>query len=355
MIKTVDSRENKAAQLLLRVIPNQLNPRADFDVVRVSYGASTWAFLPIWVGEGLPADAKRGQSELDRVSNLRPFEIPVVLARRISPGAREILENADCSWADASGRAHIEVPGHLYITRLDPIPADRPRSFAWTAAASAIAETLLTWRVRQGLDANAAIDRVTEIAPVADVSLAHTARVLRQFDELRYTFKTGAERGTSATRELRDPGRMLSDWAAHNGYQEGSGALAEFHVPWRDTEESVSTLVNALAEWDWAVTGGVAADRIAPFVTNVSTLDIYVPASHFRAMVDRLAKEPNVTPVDSGGRIRLLAAEPYMFHLADEVRGVRTAPSVRVYADLLRQGARSAEAAEHLREVAIGF
>lgn len=349
------SRENRAVQVLLRVLPERLNARADGDVVRASDDEDTWAFLPIWVGEGLPADAKRAQNEIARIADRESLHIPVVAARRISPGAREILDNEGVSWADASGRAHIVVPGRLYITRLDPIPAERPRAFTWSAAAGAVAETLLMWRVRQGREGSEPIDRVTEIAPIAGVSLAHTARVLRQFDELRYTVKTGAERGTSAMRELRDPGRLLSDWAAHSGYVSGSGQVAEFHVPWREIEDSYFPLINAFAGSDWAVTSEAAADRIAPYLTNVPTLEVYVPAGQFFAMVDRLSEEGELTRVESGGRIRILAADPYFFRLTDDVRGVRMASVVRIYADLLHHGGRSAEAAEHLREVVIGF
>ncbi len=348
-------RENRAVQVLLRVIPEELNARVDGNVVWVSQDGATWSLLPLWVGEGLPADAKRAQSKLAHVSNSESFDIPVVTARRMSPGAREILDHQGFSWADASGRARIVVPGQLYVTRLDPIPVDRPRSFTWSAAVAAVAETVLALHARHGRNVNVPIDQVTEIAVVAGVSQAHTARVLRQFDERGYTAKTGAERGSSATREFRDAGRMLSDWAAHSGIVSDSGQVADFHVPWREVEDSLFPLTNAFAGWDWAVTSEAAADRIAPYLTNVPTLEVYVPAGHFFAMADRLSKEIDVTPVESGGRIRILASEAHIFRLTDEVKGARTASTVRVYADLLRHGGRSSEAAEHLREVAIGF
>ena len=51
----------------------------------------------------------------------------------------------------------------------------------------------------------------------------------------------------------------------------------------------------------------------------------------------------------------LSAADPYVFRLTREARDVRTVSPVRVYADLLRGRGRTAEAAEYLRETAIGF
>jgi hypothetical protein len=352
---TVASRENSTSvSTLLRAIPEELRPEWDGLTVRIVHGQAEWTFRPVWVGEGLPADAKRGRDEIAHGIGAPPDAIPVVTARRISPGAREILESASLSWADASGRAHIDVPGRLYIARFEPIRADAGREFKWSAAADAIAETLLTWRVHQPGEEAMPVAKVTEVAQTADVSLAHAARVLRHFDEQRYTAKTGAERGRSATRELREPGRMLSDWAGHHAASAWPGGV-EFHVPWREPQQTVSMLAEVLSGEEWALTGEVAADRIAPYLTSVPTVDIYVPMGALSHAVDELALHPEAVEVESGGRVRIHPADPYLFRLTQEVRGVRTVSPVRVYADLLRGRGRSREAGEYLREVAIGF
>jgi hypothetical protein len=185
---------------------------------------------------------------------------------------------------------------------------------------------------------------------------AHVARVLRQFDEQRYTVKTGAERGPTAIRELRDPGRMLSDWAGHYVAADEPGGGVEFHVPWRDTTQSIELLGDAFAGMDWAVTSEVAADRIEPYLTSVPTLEAYVPHQGFAEARAQLAALPNAREVDTGGRIRLFPADPQVFRLAEEeAESLRLVSAVRVYADLLRHGGRSAEAAEQLREASIGF
>jgi hypothetical protein len=99
----------------------------------------------------------------------------------------------------------------------------------------------------------------------------------------------------------------------------------------------------------------VAADRIAPYLTSVPTVDIYVPMGALSHAVDELALHPEVVEVESGGRVRVHPADPYLFRLTQELSGVRTVSPVRVYADLLRGRGRSREAGEYLREVAIGF
>lgn len=340
---------------LLRALPTELVPERHGDRIRVTRDGESWAFRPIWVGEGLPADARRGVNEVAHQAVAHADEIPVITARRISPGAKEILEAAQVSWADASGRAHVVVPGRIYITRFEPARTAEGRTFKWSAAADAIAETLLTWRARQPDGDTIRIERLATVAEAAGVSPAHAARVLRQFDDQGYTVKTGPERGTSAAREFREPGRMLSDWAGHYSSGAGPGGAVEFHVPWREPEQSLSLLGELLAGRDWAVTSEAAADLIAPYLTSVPTIDLYVAAEEVSRVRDLLVRHSDVTEVESGGRIRIYSADPHVFRLTQEVSGVPTVSSVRVYADLLRHRGRSAEAGEHLREVAIGF
>lgn len=357
MIKTMDTRENYALSVLLRAIPEELQPQQEDNVVRAVHDGDSWTFRPVWVGEGLPADARRARNEVAHRIDEDSDTVPVVVARRISSGAREMLEAEQLSWADASGRARLVVPGRLYVTRLAPIPVDTRRAFQWSTAAEAIAETLLTWRFFRGEDGSS-IDRVHEVAEASGVSFAHTARVLRQFDEQRYTVKTGAERGSSAGRAFQDPGRMLSDWAGHYVSGAGPGRAVEFHVPWRDTDRSLRAMNDALADVGWAVTGAVAADMVAPYLTSVADLEFYVPVADVVTAQRRLVQNPDVVEVESGGRVRMFAAEPHVFRMADAigaVQGVKLVSPVRVYADLLRRGGRWAEAAEHLRETTIGF
>lgn len=351
----MEMRDNKAFSVLLRVLPDELQPKREGELVRVELDGDAHSFLPIWIGEGLPADARRGKNEIShRVSAAPLSSIPVIVAHRLSPGARELLGADGISWADASGRARIVVPGHLYLARLDPIRVDARRGFKWSPAAEAIAEVLLTNFAGEH-PPFAPIGRVNEIAALAGVSPAHAARVLRQFDEQRYTTKAGAERGVTATRELRDPGRMLSDWAGQYAVAGGPGSGVEFHVPWREPKSSISLLDEVLDDVEWAAASEAAAHELAPYLTHVPIVEAYVSGQLLTEARARLKRHPDVTEVQIGGRIRLYPADPYVLQLAEETPGARVVSPVRVYADLLRHAGRSAEAAEHLRETIIGF
>lgn len=355
MIKTMDSRDNSAASALLRIIPEELSPLRDGKNVRLERNGRSWLLMPIWIGEGLPADAKRAFRELSNQPGQSATGIPVIVAKRVSPGARELIEAERLSWADASGRARIEDSGSLYITRLEPIRADAKRSFRWSQAADAVAEVLLAQHFRRGAERAGTVSRVCDLAELSGVSTAHTARVLRQFDEQHYTAKSGAERGSSASRELKEPGRLLSDWAGNHARAEAVLRPIEYHVLWREVARSEVLLEGLLSGLTWAATGSAAAEKIAPHLTQVNTLDICVPLDEISAVRGQLEKVPEATEVASGGRIRVYPVDQYVLRLADKIDRVPIVSPVRVYADLLRDGGRSAEAAEHLREVAIGF
>lgn len=347
------SRENQAVEVLLRVLPPEFHAEVRAETVQITFGPKSWTLQPIWAGEGLPADIRRVRNAV-----VHGFSggsaLPVIAARRMSPGARELLGESQLSWIDASGRASIVIPGEVYLARFDPVPADAGRSFTWSGAAQAVAETLLTWRVHQRDDVPDSIGRVGVIAEAAGVSVAHAARVLRQFDEQGYTAKTGAERGSTAARELRDPGRMLSDWAGQYA-QTNTAPAAEFYVPWRDHDQTLSLLAPSLGELDWALTGAAAAERIAPHLTSVPTVDMYVSFRVLAEIRRRLSSHDDVREVERGGRVRIFTADEYLFGLANDQGGLRLASPVRVYADLLRERGRSADAAEYMREVAFEF
>lgn len=356
-------RENRATTALLRVIPQAFNPVAHGDMVRLTRGPLSWSMKPLWLGEGFPADVHRMLARLDTIRPTRgehpvtrgehgPF--PVLVARRMSPGAQELLDAHEISWVDTAGRAVIAIEGELYISRLPPIASDAGRPFSWSAAAAVVAEWMLTRAARLPEADRLTVERVTVIAKATDLSSAHVARVLRQFDEQHYTIKTGAERGSSASREFRDAGRMLSDWAANHSLNLGRRAI-EFTVPWRDPNRTIDQVRSALGGLAWALTGAAAADLIAPHLTSVPTVDVYVSEAHERDSLKILSAQDHFTEVPTGGRVRLFTERAQALELSSDRDGVPVASPVRVYADLLREGGRAMEAAEFLRESAIGF
>ncbi|UJP08905.1 hypothetical protein L2X99_10455 [Microbacterium sp. KUDC0406] len=103
------------------------------------------------------------------------------------------------------------------------------------------------------------------------------------------------------------------------------------------------------------MSGWVGADAVAPFSTSVPNTIVYVPEDGFIRSLELLTSRSEVTQVDRGGRIRLRTAPRHVFAFVSEAHGQPIVSPVRIYGDLVSADNRGADAAEHLREVAIGF
>lgn len=108
--------------------------------------------------------------------------------------------------------------------------------------------------------------------------------------------------------------------------------------------------------WDdaklrWAATGAAAAAVIAPYLTLVTSAEVYIEADTIAAL-EAAARLAGLRPVE-GGRLTL---SPFptvaVRELGTQRDGLRIAPWPRVYVDLRKAGVRGEEAAEHLREIA---
>ena len=123
-------------------------------------------------------------------------------------------------------------------------------------------------------------------------------------------------------------------------------------VTWRDPVETFSE-IGAL--WgsrnvQWACTSELAASVVAPFLSEVSTFDVYVDRKTILEL-EVVAADAGLRVLD-GGRLNLSPFPTTTCNrMSREVGGLRVVPWPRVYADLRQVGVRGEEAAEHLREV----
>ena len=131
-----------------------------------------------------------------------------------------------------------------------------------------------------------------------------------------------------------------------------TGPFLQVGVTWRDP---VVGLAEAGAKWDaadkaWACTAALAASVVAPYLTSVTSGDVYVDALT-SAGLEAAAADAGLHPIE-GGRLTLRPFPTVTSQrLSVQKEGLRIAPWPRVYADLRLLGVRGEEAAEHLREV----
>ena len=264
----------------------------------------------------------------------------VLVANHLSPGARELLREAGTGWIEAgTGAARLSLDG--LIVHTDGIPAPpRPARALWTSAALSIAEALLT-------GTPATIQAVHE---ATGASVGTASRVLGAW-AARGLLSAEAARGRNSGRTLTDRRTFLDAYAQATS-EAPSRASLTVGVLWRDPLAEMRRLAPRLDEAgiSWAATGALAAAVMAPFLTTVAPVRVFIDASSV-ADLAVAARTLGAEPA-TGGRLHLEAfPTPLTANLVQSIAGVRCAPWPRVFADLRSSGVRGEDAAEHLLEV----
>ena len=288
-----------------------------------------------WLGEG----GLRQARELVANRKDRP---DVAVARRMSLGARQTLAAAGIGWVDETGAAEI-ARGSLIVSRSGRPPVSSRKPPHWTPAVLAVAEALLC-------GARATVGSVQETSGLSTGSVTNALRTLTELGILSAV----ARRGRNAARQIADPDRLLDAYAAAAAALMPTTALT-VGVTWRDP---MAGLIRIGQQWDrsgfsWAATGTAAAAVLAPYLTTVTSSEVYVEAKTSAAL-EWVAAKSGLRPID-GGRLTLrpfptVTAE----RLATAEHGLRLVPWPRAYADLRVAGVRGEEAAEHLRDTLRG-
>jgi len=345
--------DNPGVTAIMRALPPSLTASVDGDYVHAISAQYRWLFRSVWIGEGFPSDLQRAEqsvlaSPVDAVN--------VFTARKISSGTRQRLDERNNSWADLTGRAHIEAEPAFFVDRLPQVRPKSPTGVKWSESAGTVAEVLLQQhssaiRAPQG-HVEPMIVHADKVSYIAGVSYPQVNKVLQQLEADGHIEKHGS-RGSSVRRRLINPSSLLSEWAGwHKNRQRQSIGL---HTMWRSTEASIERIESHIRRADWAVTEWVGSDILAPFVTSVPSLACYVAQSEIDQLLKRLTSIDGMELTDEGARVKLIPAEPYILKMSDSARSVPVVSPVRLYGDLLRMGGRAEESAEHLREVAIGY
>ena len=120
-------------------------------------------------------------------------------------------------------------------------------------------------------------------------------------------------------------------------------------------DQLITSLCTGLeaASVGYALTGAAAARKVAPFVTNILVVHVWVAAT-----VDRIevCHQIGATPVESGPNVVLLQDRdntPLAFRARTEDEWL--ANVFRLYSDLQRDPRRGQEQGEHLRSQVIQF
>ena len=269
----------------------------------------------------------------------------LVLAGQATEEARDILRRHGIGLVDGAGNAHVELPGlllHIEGKRRPKGKADQRRA-QLSGKAGGIAQALLLNRQRAW--------RIRDLAAVAGASDALVHRVLARLEAVAIVASEGA--GPARVRRVVNPTALLDLWAEEN-VDRAVERTAAFRVA-RTTQELVGALSQRLVEADvgHAFTGAAAAMALAPFVTAVPTVDVWIESGMTpMAVLELLGAER----VETGANLVLRQAPgdgPLAFRYPRD--GTWLVNRMRLYYDLRQDPRRGREQADRLRREVLGL
>lgn len=280
--------------------------------------------------------------QLVRYAEANPDTPTLLIARETTAEAREILEDHGVAVIDGLGNAHIELPGLLFHLegRRRPSGTTRPtrlRGKAGRAAQALLLNPNRDWTVQ-------------DLAHDAGIAAGFAHRVLARLEAEGIVAVEGT--GPKRIRRVTNPAALLDLWAeeqAEHPVRTLGHLLAQ--TPQQLIEQLGANL--GRAGIDYALTGAAGASLVAPFVTAIPVVDLWVTAT---AAPDELHRGAATDPVTDGQNVVFLQAKddtPLAFR--EETNDLWVANRFRLYADLRRDPRRGREQADHLREEVIKF
>lgn len=283
-----------------------------------------------WLSRGWPRQVRELLDQPERPD--------LVVASELSPGARALLVDAGLSWVDGTGASRIAMSG-LYVRAEGERVSRSPTTSSWTPGVLAVCEALLVGTV----------GTVAEVVAVTGLAPSTVATALRFLQDEQLLGATAA-RGRNARRTVVDASQLLDAYATAAARLRSDDSI-RLGVLWRDPRRGASELGDRLTAEGvaWSTTGALAADVLAPYLSEVAPLEIYVDAKSLPDL-RQVAREVGLSEA-SGGRLLLRPfPTPARDSLSTTAAGQRVAVWPRVFSDLRMIGVRGEEAAEHLRE-----
>ena len=277
------------------------------------------------------------------VHRAQQYEMPVVvIAAEMTGRAREILDGAGIGSIDGLGNVRLALPGLLMRITSTTRPRRPAVPVRLSGRSSLVVQAML-------LDVERSW-QVSDLTQRCDVSAGLAHRVLRRLEDEGVVAAHGA--GPRKTRRLSNPAALLDLWAEE--HHDRPTRRPAFLLA-QTTDQMIDMLCDGLetAAVDYALTGTVAAARIAPFVTSVPVAEVWLTST---AAASDVCNELGATPVESGPNVVLLQERddsPLAFRTRES--GVWTANVFRLYVDARRDPQRGREQSDHLRREVIGF
>lgn len=294
-------------------------------------------------GDVYPRDAreivwqlKRYLRELDS-SNRR--YVPMIIARSVSEGAREFLQEEQIAYHDLSGSLFLSVD-ETFVLLERPKPK-RAKRRAMNVFKGTRAQVLHALFDRPGEWVSG-----SEIAEDAGVSPATVSETFKDLERREWLEVKGE--GPAKRRRLIRPDVLLDTWR-DSILASRASKRARYYVPRMKPEDMAHEIKsgNYYDDFDLEFTGQFAAQFYTPYLSNVSDLTV---RTFGKRTHDWLVTTLDAREVSEGANLVLIDAKPNKnrHRMHDEIERLMASP-LQVYLDLLEDRGRSKEMAEHLR------
>jgi hypothetical protein len=306
----------------------EVDEQRDRDVLVVV--AERWLRLR-WLPVGWPRQVQEALERLPRPD--------IIAAPRLSPGARDILRRRQIGWVDESGAAEI-IDGTLLISRTGNPATPLDAKLGWRAASLAVCEVLLT-----GCPAT-----VSDVADKTGLAVSTVSGSLK-FLESNGLLAAEAARGPLSSRYITDKDALIDAYAAAAERLRPPTSL-RVGVLWRDPIKGATEAGHSWqdAEISWAVTSALSAAVLAPMLTEVTPMEIYV-TGRTPGDLRQAAAVAGLHELEGGRLLLRPFPTPANGKVTQEIKpGLVSVLWPRAYADLRTAGVRGEDAAEHLRE-----
>ncbi len=321
-------------------IGGRLRPDAILDTV---VAGREIAFVVETRGDVFPRDAreivwqlKRYLRELD--SSNRQY-VPMILARSVSEGAREFLQEEQVAYHDLSGSLFVSADEtFVLIERPKPKRAKRRAMNVFKGTRAQVLHALFD---RPGEWVSG-----SEIAEYAGVSAATVSETFKDLERRDWLDVRGE--GPAKRRRLIRPDVLLDAWR-DSILASRASKRSRYYVPRMKPEDMVRQIEREApyGNIDLELTGQFAAQSYAPFLSSVSDLAVRVRGKAGRELLlsilgaREVSEGANLVVIDAGSK-KLRRGK------RDENERLLASP-LQVYLDLLEDHGRSKEMAEHLR------
>ncbi|WP_411704891.1 hypothetical protein [Edaphovirga cremea] len=328
-------------------ITNSFGDRADA-VVEINTPSDRW-IMPIELkSQAYPRDVREAVWTLEgfRYENQGKAEVvPMLLAERISEGAKKELKSRHIGFYDSSGSFYLQ---HLswFIDIQRPLPKARKSVGIdlFTGSREMVVHALLQTKGEWFSG--------EELSISSETSAFTVSGVLREL-ELREWVVKSKEGGRLQRRKLVNPTALLDAWV--EGRQKNKPSQEFGYIFSSDTSNLIMKIMNkmdtSIVAGGWALTGAAAANLTSPLLTGVEVVDIII----LPKFSDYFRNSIGMKPAEKGYNVILTKCSEASLLYTREREGVRLASDFIQYLDLLDGRGRNAELAVQFRRDILGI